>query len=518
MKYFATLFLTIFTFAFMQGQTVVDVNADYFWLDVWKNINLVKKNHNSIIVIEIDYDNYDRTIQLDTTIYEDTSISEFKVDYVRENETFLPISKLYKNKKDKFISQLLEYQFNNVYEDGFVRHKINITKNNNLLVRDYSYSSDVSLNEYDTIPFIILRINRKHHIIAFDNDDSDEHFIMQTSKNNFVRIETDQYKLQIIKKEPNDSIIKELINFNNRKHWDTKITVQQIIKEKGKYGMKNLLGEQILPCTYDTIIIPNKNELFLALKNGKGMLYNRYFRQIANNIRCVLPVRNLFSPYIVLQNNKIRYITDDFEICDTLKNCIYIVCGTVTSYNFKTEKTENGFKIHKEIGGMTQIIPQVFPFFLNERYDNLLFLNGQNQFYYDENSDVEFRNPNFLVFEKNKKFGIVEIEMPLLDCRQDSLQKYSWDNYSYFEDKKIVFEHQNITPTIIVSDLDSVIFSSKYNYPAKIYKNGLCTYFPISKEPKYVDIQDFNRYFARFRLPNGKEGWLSRDDVEYLDE
>lgn len=516
MKYFITLFFTILVFTLTQGQTVVDVNADYFWLDIGKNISLVRKENNSIIVIEVNYDADERTILLDTTIYDEISFSEFKEDYVREKETFLPINKLYKNKTDKFILQLSNYQFNNVFEDGFIRHKINITKDNNLLVRDYS--SDASLNEFVTIPFAILRINKKYSILVIDDNDRDVHFIMQKSKNYFARIETDQEKLQIIKKELSDSIINELINFRSKRRWeeDEKITVQQIIKEKDKYGIKNLLGDQILPCIYDTIILPNENELFLALKDGKGVLYNRYFKQIANNIRCVIPFRNLFYPYIVLQNNKLRYISDNFVISDTLKKCVSVVCGTVTTYNFETEKTEYGFKIYKEIGGLTEIIPQVFPYSLDEKYDNLLFFNGQNKFSFDDNDELKFQKPNILVFEKNKQFGIIEIEMPLLDCRQDSLSKYKRDIYDY--GKKIVFEHQTITPKIIVSKLDSVIFSSKYDYPAKIYKNGLCTYFPISKDPKYAEIQDFNGYFSRFRFPNGKEGWLSRDGIEYIDE
>ncbi|GHT51874.1 hypothetical protein AGMMS49982_10540 [Bacteroidia bacterium] len=533
MKHFIFLFFTVFSFSFTQGQTIVDVNADYFWLDKWQNINLVKVNNNSVMTIEIDYDDDTRTIVLDTIDIDgdEMSISEFQKEYVKVKETFLPVSKLYKNKTDKFISQLSDYQFNDM-EDGSIS-KINITKNKNLLIReDYSESSDTIpfasqyiFRTFDTIPFAILRINKKHHIIAFDNNNRDVHFIMQTAKNNFVRIETDtdQYNLQITEKDPNDSIIKELVYFNNNKilnRWQEKeIIVHQIIEENGKYGMVNLLGEQVFPCIYDTIILPNKNELFLPLKNGKGNLYNRYFQQITTNVRHVIPILNYLSPYIVLQNNELCYLSDNFEICDTLKRVSYVVCGTVSEYNFRTEKTEEGFKIHKEIGGMAQIIPQVFPYFLNEKFDSLVFLNGQNHYDYDENSNIEFRNPNFLVLEKNKKFGIIEIEMPLLDCRKDSLQKYenlySWDN---FKEVKIVFEQQNITPKIIVPDLDSVVFSPRYNYPAKIYRNELCTYFPISKEPRYTEISNFNGYFARFRLPNRRWGWLSRDGEEFIDE
>ena len=515
MKYFATLFFTIFAFTIMQGQTIVDINADYVFPGIGNSLELVLKKNKSFIVTEVMYDDNDRTFYLDTTILEDYSFSEVK-KYIGAKRAFLPVSQLYKNKADKFISFLAEHQFNHVFEDGFIRHKINITKDHNLLVRDYS--SDASLNEFATIPFAILRINKEYHILAIDDNDRDVYLIMQTSKNNFTQIGIGQDKLQIIKKEPNDSIINELINFNNNQKYrvDEKIAVPQIIKEKGKYGMKNLLGEQVIPCIYDTIILPNEDELFLALKKGKGILYSRYFKQIANNIRCVFPFRNLFSPYIVLQNNKLRYISDDFKICDTLKKCTYVVDGG-TFYSFEIEKTENGFKIYKKIGGFTEVVLQVFPYFLDEKYDNLFFLNGQNKFSYEDYEDIVFQKPDFLIFEKNKQFGIIEIEMPLLDCRQDSLNKYNGSWYDYIE-KKIVFEYQNIMPKIIVSELDSVVFSSKYDYPAKIYKNGLCTYFPISKEPRYAEIQNFNRYFARFRLPNGKEGWLSHDGVEYIDE
>ena len=52
----------------------------------------------------------------------------------------------------------------------------------------------------------------------------------------------------------------------------------------------------------------------------------------------------------------------------------------------------------------------------------------------------------------------------------------------------------------------------------KISKNNLFTYYPLVNEIKYKKLEDFQGNFARFELPNGQKGWLSKEGKEYLDE
>jgi len=49
-------------------------------------------------------------------------------------------------------------------------------------------------------------------------------------------------------------------------------------------------------------------------------------------------------------------------------------------------------------------------------------------------------------------------------------------------------------------------------------KNNLFKLFPLHKEFRYKKLEDFQGNFARFELPNGKKGWLSKEGEEYLDE
>ena len=59
----------------------------------------------------------------------------------------------------------------------------------------------------------------------------------------------------------------------------------------------------------------------------------------------------------------------------------------------------------------------------------------------------------------------------------------------------------------------------EFKYPFyKMKKNNLVKLFPLNKEFRYKKIEDFQGNFARFELPNGQKGWLSKEGKEYLDE
>ena len=74
--------------------------------------------------------------------------------------------------------------------------------------------------------------------------------------------------------------------------------------------------------------------------------------------------------------------------------------------------------------------------------------------------------------------------------------------------------------TEIILAPDNYIFHTDENsYPYLFEKNGLKNYFGISRKLKYSRLGPLEKYsFARFTLPNGKQGWLSLDGKEYLDE
>lgn len=84
----------------------------------------------------------------------------------------------------------------------------------------------------------------------------------------------------------------------------------------------------------------------------------------------------------------------------------------------------------------------------------------------------------------------------------------------------VTINYQEANPVIMpVLAPDNYIFhTGEYDYPYLFEKNGLKNYLLVSLEPKYTILGKFDKNFARFTLPNGKQGWLAMDGTEYLDE
>jgi hypothetical protein len=49
-------------------------------------------------------------------------------------------------------------------------------------------------------------------------------------------------------------------------------------------------------------------------------------------------------------------------------------------------------------------------------------------------------------------------------------------------------------------------------------KEGLKGSWPQNKDVRYTKLDNFDKGFARFTLPDGKQGWLAKDGTEYLDQ
>ena len=112
-------------------------------------------------------------------------------------------------------------------------------------------------------------------------------------------------------------------------------------------------------------------------------------------------------------------------------------------------------------------------------------------------------------------------------------------NYNFFKElgPKIFFE---ITPskkvniiqlnsangiffkTILVDSIDRLCDMSIRNdfntfQPFVFQKKNLFGCYPLVKIAKYSFISQFDENFARFKLPNGKKGWLDINGKEFMD-
>jgi hypothetical protein len=67
--------------------------------------------------------------------------------------------------------------------------------------------------------------------------------------------------------------------------------------------------------------------------------------------------------------------------------------------------------------------------------------------------------------------------------------------------------------SFIKDELDEV---QVFNDCIRFKENNLCGYYGIHMKGRYKKLDEFQGYFARFELPNGKKGWLDRNGKEYV--
>ena len=536
MKKWITLVLVSIAVS-LHAQDIINVSADYILVDTNNNFMLVQQKGDTIREIQIGYFKDEINIGIDTIYKKKISLSNFKKEKLDSGDIFFPVNTLYENATENFVSQLSNYQFEiSVGDDGY-NNKFCIIKNKKLLVRSYSNNE---LKVIDSAAFSIVLINKKYNIFATAYILTGYNFyLFQTAKNKFsAYTEYKEDTLAIHKREPKDSINKEVTNcfFKQSCHCD--VDFYDVVLKNGKYGLENFIGNSIFPCIYDTILFTSN--CILPLKNGKGTLYTYNTTKIAKNVRYIYDIcimqgadpRKNECVFPFLQNNTWHYLTSDLKVSDTfpataIRN--YGFCGNVYNFDYTITKSDTGFLILEKVDGrLADGILNEIPYYLPAEYKSLSFLNGENTFGYSANGfltnpfNLHHSPDNIFIYEdKNGKYGLIKSD----DISSSLTGNYKLEKYREYEydtslSEKKVFDTRRISATVLLSNLDSVAVShyGDYPLPLKIYKNGLCNYYPISAVPKYKSIDGFNGYFARFRLPNGKEGWLSKNNVEYLDE
>ncbi|MEP0213913.1 MAG: hypothetical protein ABJD66_11895 [Cellulophaga sp.] len=113
--------------------------------------------------------------------------------------------------------------------------------------------------------------------------------------------------------------------------------------------------------------------------------------------------------------------------------------------------------------------------------NNTTEISAEDYWYY--NGFYKPLKPSYIVVKKKKSFGVWDIKE---------------------EENSILFNYNNITP--------------KKGTHLLLEKNNLVTYYPyIGLTPKYEYLSDYIENYARFKYPNGKKGWVSREGIEYCD-
>lgn len=115
-----------------------------------------------------------------------------------------------------------------------------------------------------------------------------------------------------------------------------------------------------------------------------------------------------------------------------------------------------------------------------DSYKDLKLISGEDK--YHRSGDYRSLPPSWIVAKKKGKYGVFDVR----------------------ENNKIILP-------FAYDDIEAK------NTHLILKKKGLTAYYPISDTPRYKELHPFRWQLARFQLPDGKWGWLSKDGKEYID-
>ena len=173
-----------------------------------------------------------------------------------------------------------------------------------------------------------------------------------------------------------------------------------------------------------------------------------------------------------MQGNTLRIIDVSGQDVGTQEEINY-VCGTVGHYGYTIKNNLLITEINKDFTEGGEVINKYN--LANLKMDSVHFLNNSSELYYTDNddgsyfTDIHCLSHNWLIVMKNGKYGLIEFKIL---------------------NEEIYFN--KVLPTVYDS-----VEPFGYFHPLKVTKNGLCSYFPISKY-WFKSLKPFDKYFCRF--------------------
>ena len=425
--------------------------------------------------------------------------------YELNNTTLDEIEKIKKDAKTIFSKEIIKYNFNKLNKTKFVT-KVNDDDNYQFVQYNKDFFSIAILEDSlqkprneNLLHYCILDFGNGRKIIYH----SEGYIIPTKEKLNFYFY---NYNLNNAFKsytiiDYNKLKVNELHLLKSDLELNRDFYKIDTLKNK-KLRIKNCYNETIINREFDSITY---NSFFIIGYNNKKIhIYNYRFEKL--NLKNVKAVSfNKFYPNLqIIQNNKLRIIN-------------------LIGKDYKNEDIS--------------VFPSFNHFFPTQEA-SLLVTQENNQFYIQSN-DFYYILKNFQSFEN--KFSIIDsdkyeriehlneekfitlnsemnnyqVEIPILIYTKLKNGKYNLNTIDFLIDPKI--DEQNLKfNNLLPKNLDSIMAINQGLY--KISKNNLFTYYPLVNELIYKKLEDFQGNFARFELPNGQKGWLSKEGKEYLDE
>lgn len=362
----------------------------------------------------------------------------------------------------------------------------------------------------DFMPFIFIEFYNRKIIYTYRK----EHiFIIPTKKSIQIFNLHDKY-IPNYKTEKIKLTNAEIYKFSQETLYDLKddFFIIDTLPTK-KVQLKNIHNEILIAQPYDSISL---QPIIQCYTNSLIDLYNLTFKKISKH-----PLKALSSHLgstQILEKNKLKWIDWTGK---TIKKREFFprvllpeAIQSEYEYELSISKTKEKFilKIRNfDYGKATE----------HTETDSLSLVNsiGIKQFYFQNNAskdtirnyqefyridELKFTIKDLVDFGHQKVYFLKEdgsFGMNYLGCffkNENSANNYS--GYKTFED------YQNLQAVI-------------YKYPFyKMKSNNLYKFFSLQKDFRYTKLNNFQGGFARFKLPNGKKGWLDLKGNEYLDD
>ncbi|WP_417784749.1 hypothetical protein [Tenacibaculum sp.] len=493
---FFALLLIISQLSF--AQKVIDIKADYFKLDGDEITFFQKLDNSNYKEVSISY-----AIEKKQNTPAKISLDE---EHINKNELPKGIINISKIKKQS-INSLSKTLNNNIFFYKPEEEELNLLLpyqkslfSLNMFYMDDNKKNNWKLEKHRVLNSFILRINKKYQVvILIDNDNEDINILGYIAPfENKLKIALDgEYIYNLEEKGLSNKIEKKLLkqvplNFaTNNSLYPTYHLQDNKIKDV-------VFHREILNKNWDTLYFTNG--LFVAEKKNKYSVLNSQLQDITpKKLRAFYSGDVLwYKEYSVLLGNEVKFLLPNGSIVDNMSHEVLTVCGTVTEYSRKLIRNEFFYVIEKNTDynfsdSSRGLISVKHKLFNKSDYDSICFLNGEQEFFFDENDYILNTDPiwlNHLIVKKNEKYGLLKIRL----------------------DKDVLIG----IDTLYKVDLDN-IETYGLSHPILLKKDNLFKYHNINSNFEYTTISKFKKGFARF-TKNGRKGWLSLSGKEYYDE
>lgn len=273
------------------------------------------------------------------------------------------------------------------------------------------------------------------------------------------------------------------------------------------YGNYNIAGKYIKDLAFDRPLIETAfdsiqfaGNFTVAREKDKLRVFNKQLKDITP-----LGLRTFaffdYDKLEVLVNNEKFFLNEDGSLTATAQKSPMLVCGTINSWTSSIMKKDGFYQLEYVFdGSMTGsgITKRTHTLFKASDYDSVTFYNGETNLYEDENSSYSDTAQLPVLIAHNKK--------------GHHFFNYKWIQ-SWIDYKPLSILKVDKTSSAVY---DAVYFKEQSAF-LRVEKNGLLGYFPMHKQPKFTSLETMKSNFARFELPDGKQGWIQNDTIEYLD-